>query len=90
MQETEWRHTQEMAELQQSLANAESRGAEAARFKAALGASEAECESLKAHTVELQSALASATDQLEAANERLEFLAQQGMYVCMYVCICSI
>lgn len=59
----------------------QARGAEAARFKAALGTSQAEGEQLRTQLKLATGALESAELKLGAADERCAALAGQGAYV---------
>lgn len=77
LQEAEWKHTKAMADLQQELAEAAARGAEAARFKAALGSSQSQVEALRESLVESKAALEAASVKGNAAEERSRSLAHQ-------------
>ena len=77
LQEAKWGHTQAMATVQQELAEAAARGAEAARFKAALGSSQTEVEMLRASVSEKEGVLLVVRREKEGAEERGEGLAKQ-------------
>jgi len=77
LQMAEWEHTQAMARVQQELADAAVRGAEAARFKAVLGSSQAELEVLKASVKEKEGMLVVMRMEKEAAEEQGRNLGKQ-------------
>ena len=77
LQKAVWEHTQAMATVQQELAEAAARGAEAARFKAALGSSQAEVEMLRASVSEKEGMLMVVRREKEAAEEQGESLGRQ-------------
>jgi chromosome segregation ATPase len=77
LQKAVWEHTQAMATVQQELAEAAARGAEAARFKAALGSTQAEVEMLRASVSEKEGMLMVVRREKEAAEEQGESLGRQ-------------
>ncbi|GAB5033314.1 kinesin-like protein kif15 [Nannochloropsis oceanica] len=77
LQMAEWEHTQAMARVQQELADAAVRGAEAARFKAVLGSSQAELEMLKVSVKEKEGMLVVMRMEKEAAEEQGRNLGKQ-------------
>lgn len=74
-------HTHPLSHLTPTSKLQQARGAEAARFKAALGTSQAQGEQLRTQLELATSTLEAAERKLGAADERCAALAGQGAYL---------